>query len=157
MKKPLIAVIAVIVVAGAVAAIVLLAKSNKSYTNNSNPSPATTSPTATQNSSDMNMPESSEQAQQPSSAPASQTDKVTIQDYSFTPAKITVKKGTTVTWTNQDSIQHNVMPDNPSDAFKEGPLLSKGESYSFTFNTAGTYTYHCSPHPFMKGTVEVTE
>lgn len=88
---------------------------------------------------------------------AVQTTKVTISDFAFGPAKISVKKGSTVTWTNQDSVQHNVNSDTQSSNFEGSELLSKGESYSYTFNTVGTYTYHCTPHPSMQGSVEVTE
>lgn len=84
-------------------------------------------------------------------------NKITISGFAFNPSKITVKKGTTVTWTNQDSTQHNVEPDEPSDDFKRSELLAKDESYSFTFEKSGTYSYHCQPHPQMKGTVDVTE
>lgn len=82
------------------------------------------------------------------------TDKVTIANYAFSPATITVKVGTTVTWTNTDSVHHTVTADNG-----QGPqsdLFGKGESYSYTFTKAGTYTYHCEPHPYMHGTVIVT-
>lgn len=83
---------------------------------------------------------------------------VTIANLSYSPANITIKKGTTVTWTNNDSPEHDIMPDNGSSAaFEASELLAKGESYSFTFNEPGTYTYHCTPHPHMKGTVVVTE
>ena len=88
---------------------------------------------------------------------AVQTTKVTISDFAFGPAKISVKKGSTVTWTNQDSVQHNVTPDSQSQNFEGSQLLNKGESYSFTFNAVGTYSYHCTPHPSMQGSVEVTE
>lgn len=71
--------------------------------------------------------------------------------------KITVKKGTTVTWTNMDSAKHDVTPDKETEDFKTSELFGKGETYSVTFNTPGTYAYICSPHPYMKGTVEVTE
>lgn len=85
-----------------------------------------------------------------------QTDKVTIDDMAFNPARISVKKGTTVTWTNRDSVAHNV---NETDG-KAGPassLLSTGDSYSFTYNQAGSFEYFCSIHPQMTGTVIVTE
>lgn len=82
---------------------------------------------------------------------------VTIKDYAFKPAKITVKKGTTITWTNQDDSRHDITPDKESGNFVASELLSQGNGYSFTFNTVGTYTYHCSPHPYMKATVEVTD
>lgn len=85
-------------------------------------------------------------------------NEVFMQDFAFTPAEMTVKKGTTVTWTNKDDAKHDVAPDQESESFKSSPnLLAKGESYSFTFNTVGTYSYHCTPHPYMKATVEVTE
>lgn len=90
-------------------------------------------------------------------AGVAETETVNIQDSAYSPANIRVKKGATVTWTNQDSIQHDIMPDEESDNFKASELLSQGESYSFTFNEVGTYTYHCTPHPFMKGSVEVVE
>lgn len=96
-----------------------------------------------------------------SSTPSeSMTASVEIKSSSFTPASLTVKKGTTVTWTNKDSIGHNVVSD--EDAPEGGPpktadLLGQGEVFSFTFNTVGTFGYHCVPHPFMQGTVEVVE
>jgi len=85
------------------------------------------------------------------------TDEVEIEDMAFQPASITVKKGTTVTWTNRDDVRHDVVPDQESDAFAGSQLLARDESYSFTFDTPGTYTYHCSPHPQMTGTVVVTD
>jgi plastocyanin len=80
---------------------------------------------------------------------------VSISNYEFTPASITVKAGTKVTWTNQDSVEHTVTGDG-SDGPQSGSL-AKGDSYSFTFDKAGTYAYHCQMHPYMKGTVTVTE
>ncbi len=97
--------------------------------------------------------------------------KMDIKDLKYEKANIKIKKGTTVTWTNQDAVEHNVMADHSdgdkphdppkaseikSDVFA-GQLLAKGESYSFTFNEAGTDPYHCSPHPYMKGSVTVVE
>lgn len=82
---------------------------------------------------------------------------IEIENFAFTPNNITVKKGTTVTWTNKDSTRHDVTPDEKTAEFKASELLDKDESYSVTFNTSGTYTYFCSLHPYMKGTVTVTE
>lgn len=90
----------------------------------------------------------------------SKATSVTIQDMSFQPAKITVKKGTTVTWTNKDDVGHNVVSDNDAPAGgppKTANLIGKNEVFSFTYDTVGTFPYHCTPHPFMQGTVEVTE
>jgi amicyanin len=92
------------------------------------------------------------------SAQPSATSAVTISGYAYAPATLTIKKGTTVTWTNQDDVRHDVaLDDGQPSGGPAGPLLAKGKSYSFTFNTVGTYKYHCSPHPFMKATVIVTE
>lgn len=106
-----------------------------------------------------NQQQSAAQSQQQTASDDQSADsEVEIEDFAFAPATITVKKGTKVTWTNRDSVQHDVAPDaGDSDAFKKGPLLAKDESYSFTFNTPGTYKYHCSPHPQMMGTVVVAD
>lgn len=80
---------------------------------------------------------------------------VSIENMSFVPQSVTVAKGTTVTWTNNDSVGHTVTE---SDG-KTGPksaTLGKGETYSFTYDTAGTFAYKCSIHPSMTGTVIVT-
>jgi amicyanin len=85
---------------------------------------------------------------------------VTIQNFAFSPATITVPGGTTVTWTNQDSMQHDVvnLATGPTaqGAYFKSEILQKGGAYSFTFDTPGTYPYFCSIHPSMKGTVIVT-
>lgn len=101
--------------------------------------------TSNQNSSGNN------QSAQPTS-----TDQVTIQNFAFSPADITVKKGTKVTWTNQDSTQHTVT-ENDGKNGPSAPPLDNGKSYSFTFNETGSFHYHCSIHPEMTGTVTVTD
>jgi len=68
----------------------------------------------------------------------------------FVPTSVTVKKGTTVTWVNQDNMVHNVS----GNGFASGDI-KYGESYSHTFNTAGSYNYNCTIHPVMQGTVNV--
>ncbi|MDQ2973534.1 MAG: cupredoxin family copper-binding protein [bacterium] len=84
-------------------------------------------------------------------------NEILIKDFKFGPTNLKIKKGTTVTWTNLDDARHDISPTEESDNFKSSELLSKDQSYTFTFNQAGTYEYNCSPHPYMKGTVEVTE
>jgi amicyanin len=86
----------------------------------------------------------------PTAQTTAQTGQVTIKDFAFGPSSLTVKKGDTVTWTNQDSAPHQIAGTN----FKS-EMLSNGGTYSFTFNEAGTFDYHCSIHPLMKGTVVV--
>lgn len=90
-------------------------------------------------------------------ADAVEADAVTIEKYAYSPVAIKVKVGTKVTWTNQDSVEHTVTTDDGTPAKIDSGLFGKGESFSFTFDKAGTYTYFCQPHPYMKGTVIVTE
>ncbi|MEO6513920.1 MAG: cupredoxin family copper-binding protein [Candidatus Saccharimonadales bacterium] len=82
---------------------------------------------------------------------------VAIKDFAFNPGTITVKVGTKVTWTNEDSVAHTVTADTASSDAPASNSIGKGDSYSFTFNKAGTYDYHCTPHPYMKATVIVTQ
>lgn len=84
------------------------------------------------------------------------SDTVLIQDFAFSPAVLTVQAGTTVTWTNQDSVPHAIAPDAGFPAPVSSDSLPRGASYRFTFTSPGTYPYHCAIHPSMKGTVIVT-
>jgi amicyanin len=83
------------------------------------------------------------------------TTAVKIENYMFGPMITKVKVGDTVTWTNMDPVHHNVVADQKSADGPNGPLIGKGETYSFKFTKAGTYTFHCEPHPYMHGTVVV--
>jgi plastocyanin len=74
--------------------------------------------------------------------------KITIKNYAYSRPTITIKVGRKVTWTNQDSMEHNAYSDKKGGP--KGPLLSKGKSYSWTPKKAGTYKYYCQPHKFMK-------
>ena len=84
--------------------------------------------------------------------PKPETMDVKIDNFSFGPSALTVTAGTTVTWTNRDDIPHTVM--NPDKVFKS-KVLDTDEKFSFTFSTPGTFTYFCSIHPKMTGTVVV--
>ena len=89
------------------------------------------------------------------------TDKITIKNFAFDPPVITVKSGTTVTWTNEDASVHQVASD-PHPTHTDLPGLvsdpfSQGQTYSFTFTTVGTFGYHCHIHPSMTGKVIVTQ
>ena len=81
------------------------------------------------------------------------TDSVAIKNFAFSPATVTITAGSTVVWTNNDSIQHDI-------TFNGGGIasgvLNHKDTFSHTFPTAGTYHYICSIHPFMHGTVIVT-
>jgi amicyanin len=77
---------------------------------------------------------------------------VVVDNFSFSPATAAVPVGTTVTWTNHDDIPHNVV--SPEQKFKS-PVLDTDETFSHTFDAAGTYQYYCSIHPRMTGQVVV--
>ena len=78
---------------------------------------------------------------------------ISIDNFSFTPATLTVKAGTTVTWTNKDDIPHGIASSN--NAFKKSRALDTDDGYSFTFTTPGTYQYFCYLHPHMVGSIVV--
>jgi plastocyanin len=78
---------------------------------------------------------------------------VGIDNFTFNPQTVTVKAGTTVTWTNKDDIPHGVAVTN--NAFKRSQALDTDDSFSFTFTTPGTYQYFCYIHPHMTGTIVV--
>lgn len=80
-----------------------------------------------------------------------------IKDFAFQPKNITVQKGTKVTWTNRDEVQHDITPVTAKAGAPRSELLAQSETYSHTFNTAGEFSYICSPHPHMKGKVIVVE
>ena len=78
---------------------------------------------------------------------------VSIDNFTFTPQTLTVKAGTTVTWTNNDDIPHGIASDN--NAFRRSKALDTGDKFAFTFTTPGTYKYFCYVHPHMTGTILV--
>jgi amicyanin len=77
---------------------------------------------------------------------------VAIDNFTFNPQRLTVKAGTTVTWTNKDDIPHAIAAVKKEFRSK---ALDTDDAYSFTFTTPGTYEYFCSLHPHMTGTVVV--
>jgi plastocyanin len=81
---------------------------------------------------------------------------VVIKNFAFDPSSLTVKSGTAVKWTNQDGTSHTIVSDTGSPVAFSSDSLASGASYSFTFTQPGTYTYHCSIHPSMKGKIIVT-
>ncbi len=87
-----------------------------------------------------------------SSVAAATGNSVTLASFAFSPATITVKVGTTVTWTNQDSTTHTITSD--SGVWDSGNIAQNG-TYTYAFSKAGTFPYHCSIHTYMKGTVIV--
>jgi plastocyanin len=80
---------------------------------------------------------------------------VNIKNMMFTPSQITVQKGAKVTWTNNDSVAHTVTDDLSNVGGPASAQIPGGETYSFTFNKTGSFQYHCSIHPSMRGTIVV--
>jgi len=96
-------------------------------------------------------------AQGNSATPATRVAKVegpqvTIDNFTFSPATLTVPSGTTVTWTNQDDMVHTVTEANRGFS-SQG--LETGDTYAHTFTAPGIYTYFCALHPRMTATVVV--
>src|SRR5262249_44933783 len=83
---------------------------------------------------------------------------VAMQDFVFAPDSLIVSPGTTVRWTNQAQFAHTSTEDSDPPLWDSG-LLNPGESFTFTFTDAGTFSYHCTPHQAMGmvGTVTVTD
>ncbi len=79
-------------------------------------------------------------------------NEVFIQDMTFTPGTISVAANTTIKWTNKDAVTHTVTSD--SGLFDSGSITSGG-TWSHTFASAGTFAYHCTPHPTMTASVVV--
>ncbi len=84
--------------------------------------------------------------------PASPNAEVKIDNFSFTPATLTVTVGTTVTWTNRDDIPHTVVS---TDGVFQSKVRDTDEKFSYTFTRPGTYPYYCSVHPKMTGKIVV--
>ena len=81
------------------------------------------------------------------------SDQVTIVDFGFDPAHVTVPVGTTVTWTNQDDTSHSI---EDRSGEPSGPPLALGDEFSRTYDEAGSFPYVCGIHNYMQGTVTVT-
>ena len=81
-------------------------------------------------------------------------DSVSIDNFAFAPTTLTVRAGSTVTWTNHDEEPHTVAA---TDGSFHSPGMGTGATFSHTFPTAGKFDYVCSIHPSMHGTVVVTQ
>ena len=83
------------------------------------------------------------------------TNEVWIQGMAFTPATITVAAGTTIKWTNKDGVAHTVTNDSGSTETFDSGSMAEGATFTHTFNTSGSFSYHCTYHAGMKATVVV--
>ena len=88
-------------------------------------------------------------------------NEVVIKNLRFNPKMLTVSAGTTVTWKNEDQTAHTVTSDSidstsaPAAAKFQSKILNPGDSFTHTFDTPGSYKYHCDIHPYLKGEVVV--
>lgn len=93
-----------------------------------------------------------ESAPTPAPAPTLTATEIEISGFAFAPATVTVSVGTTVTWTNKDSVPHTVTT---QDTLFDSGNLSRGATFSYTFDQSGTFEYYCTIHPRMTGKVIV--
>jgi|SRR3989338_10095299 len=77
---------------------------------------------------------------------------IEISDFTFLPATLNIRKGDSVTWTNKDGTRHTATSD---DGVFDSGLLSNGQNFKYQFNEVGTFSYHCTPHPYMKAKIIV--
>jgi len=95
----------------------------------------------------------------PASTPATAAQlglyEVKIENFAFSPAELTIKAGSKVTWTNFDSTPHAIVSDSGGDGGIGSGMLEKGVAYGFVFEQPGVYNYHCSIHTSMRGKVIV--
>lgn len=101
----------------------------------------------------INMDGNTEAGMMDNSENTAKTYYVDIENFAYNEKELTIKKGDTIIWTNRDSVGHTVTSESGNELDSE--LLGEGESYSHTFNEAGTYDYYCKPHPYMKGRIVV--
>lgn len=125
MKKPVVILVFVVVVAAGVWAYSLLSQKSPKLPEVRLPSEETKKPPQDKNT-------------------------IIIKDFLFTPNAITVKVGETVTWVNEDGVVHTV-----KSADFASPNIKNADSYKFQFIKAGTFEYICGVHPYMKGVVIV--
>lgn len=82
---------------------------------------------------------------------------VEVKNMAYNPESVTIEKGQTVEWRFDDGgLPHDVVGEGPLEGRLKSEFLTEG-TYSYTFDEAGTFTYHCTPHPMMVGTVIVRE
>ena len=84
---------------------------------------------------------------------AAEKIQIAIKNFVFNPSTTEISKGTTVAWTNEDSAPHTITSVNGEEI--NSNTLSKGQTYSHTFNAEGEYEYYCKIHPNMKGKIVV--
>jgi plastocyanin len=150
MNKTIVTILIIILILIGSYFIIVGTNSSDSSTNTSNESPVNITfdnSSTSQNTSNIQQSTSTAVTQSPSEIV------INIKNFAFSPSSITINKGTKVTWTNDDSAPHTVTSD--SGKLLNSPTLSTGQSFSHTFTSVGTTTYHCTIHKMMKGEIIV--
>ena len=88
-----------------------------------------------------------------SATAAGKVNKIEIKDFAFNPQTITVKSGEKITWINRDEEPHTIV--SVEKQFKKSSALDTDQEFTITAGAPGTYTYYCSVHPKMTGTIVV--
>jgi plastocyanin len=88
----------------------------------------------------------------PAAARSGDAVQVRIDNFKFGPASLTIKKGTVVTWTNQDDIPHSIVL---TALGAQSKALDTDKAFTYQFNRTGTFVYICGLHPFMRAKVVV--
>lgn len=114
-------------------------------------------PTVTSTEIGINTPNAGVMVSEEVAAPEPEEVSVTIGNFAFLPASLTVKKGTVVVWTNTDLVVHDVVGTDGKLPELKSPLFGQGGTYRFSFDEVGSFAYYCSVHPSMRGTVTVEE
>ena len=84
--------------------------------------------------------------------PRAQSRTIRISNFAFTPTVLTVSRGDTVAWVNQDTFIHTTAADS---AAWSSPEIAKGDRFIFIASQAGRFSYHCAAHPVMRGEIVV--
>jgi len=82
-------------------------------------------------------------------------NKIEIKDFAFNPQTITVKSGDKITWINKDEEPHTVV--SVEKQFKKSPALDTDQQFTIVAGSPGSYTYYCSVHPKMTGTIVIKQ
>lgn len=143
MNKTFITIIVIIVLAAGGWFLYDHNKSNNSSSNSTNTSSAAQNKTSNNGSTNTN------------NQSAASAGAINIKNMMFTPPQISVSKGGTVTWTNNDTTAHTVTDDLSNVGGPDSGSIDPGSSYSFTFNKTGSFQYHCKFHTSMRGTIVV--
>jgi amicyanin len=145
MKKIVISIITIVIIV-----LGIFYFSNIYNTAQKNQVQTTTTPANTQT---QNLPNTVVNTVTPAKIPSTKTYNISIANFAFNSKTLTINKGDTITWTNNDSVPHQVKGDTLTSL--SGPVITNGQSYSYTFNNIGTFAYHCNIHPSMLGSVTV--